>query len=66
MGNLGEWRSVGEGVNELKINYGPGYRVYFGQEGQTMVILLCGGDKNTQQKDIQRAQEYWADWRKNG
>lgn len=66
MGNLGDWNSVGESVYELKINYGPGYRIYFGQEGQRLVILLCGGDKNSQQKDISKAREYWIDWRKNG
>ena len=46
-GNLGDYRSVGEGVCELKINYGSGYRVYFGQIGSTIVLLLCGGDKST-------------------
>lgn len=66
MGNLGEWNSVGHGVYELKIDYGPGYRIYFGQEGNRLIILLCGGDKTTQQKDIKKAQEYWADWRENG
>lgn len=62
LGNLGDYRSVGEGVGELKINYGPGYRVYFGQMGSTIVLLLCGGDKSTQQQDIRKAKEYWADY----
>ncbi|WP_083617991.1 type II toxin-antitoxin system RelE/ParE family toxin [Planktothrix paucivesiculata] len=61
-GNLGNYRSVGEGVFEFKINYGPGYRVYFGQVGFTVILLLCGGDKSTQQKDIQKAKEYWRDY----
>jgi putative addiction module killer protein len=60
LGNLGQTRSVGEGVQELKIDYGPGYRVYFGQDGQTLVILLCGGDKSTQDADIRSAKQYWA------
>ena len=64
LGNLGQYRSVGEGVLELKIDFGPGYRVYFGQEGNTVVILLCGGDKRTQDKDIKSAREYWADYRR--
>ena len=64
LGNLGNYRSVGEGVFELKINYGPGYRIYFGQIGTTIVILLCGGDKSTQQEDINKAKEYWADYEK--
>lgn len=63
-GNLGDYRSVGEGVSELKINYGPGYRVYFGQIGSKIVLLLCGGDKSTQSKDIRKAKEYWADYEK--
>lgn len=64
LGNLGQYRSAGEGVFELKIDFGPGYRVYFGQEGNTVVILLCGGDKKTQDKDIKSAREYWADYRR--
>lgn len=62
MGNLGHCRSVGHGVLELKINFGPGYRVYFGQDGDKVVVLLLGGDKKTQSSDIKRAQEYWADY----
>jgi putative addiction module killer protein len=62
LGNLGDFRSVGEGVCELRINYGPGYRVYFGQLGTTIVLLLCGGDKSTQEQDISRAKEYWRDY----
>lgn len=46
-GNLGEWRSVGDGVKEIKIAFGPGYRVYFGEDGDTLVVLLCGGDKGS-------------------
>lgn len=63
LGNLGNYRSVGEGVCELKINYGPGYRIYFGQVGTTIVLLLCGGDKSTQEQDIRQAIEYWTDYR---
>jgi putative addiction module killer protein len=58
-GNLGDTRFVGGGVYEMRIDYGPGYRVYFSNDGNTIVILLCGGDKRTQQKDIDLAQEYW-------
>ncbi len=61
-GNLGNYRAVGEGVCEMKIDYGPGYRVYFGQLGSTIVVLLCGGDKSSQQKDILTAQTYWSDY----
>jgi putative addiction module killer protein len=63
LGNLGNYRSVGEGVCELKINYGPGYRIYFGQIGTTIVLLLCGGDKSTQDQDIRIPIEYWKDYR---
>ena len=57
LGNFGDVAPVGEGVSELRIHYGPGYRVYFVQRGQTVVILLAGGDKNTQNSDIKKAKE---------
>jgi putative addiction module killer protein len=62
-GNLGDCRSVGEGVFELSINFSPGYRIYFGQVGSSIVLLLCGGDKSTQDQDIRKAKEYWTDYR---
>jgi putative addiction module killer protein len=61
-GNLGDCRPVGGSVSELRVDYGPGYRVYFGQKGATLLILLCGGDKRTQQRDIRRAHQYWTDY----
>lgn len=57
LGNPGDVRPVSGGVSELRIDYGPGYRVYFVQRGATLVILLVGGDKRTQEQDIQTAQE---------
>ena len=57
LGNPGEVESVGEGVSEMTIDYGPGYRVYYKQRGKTLVVLLAGGDKKSQQKDIKKAQE---------
>lgn len=64
IGNPGKYRPVGQGVMELKINFGPGYRVYYGEDGNSLVILLCGGDKSTQDRDIKKAQEFWSDyWR---
>jgi putative addiction module killer protein len=54
-GNPGDVKPVGEGVSELRINYGPGYRVYYKMRGQTIVVLLAGGDKRTQAKDIEQA-----------
>jgi putative addiction module killer protein len=54
-GNAGDIKPVGEGVSEMKIDYGPGYRVYFVQRGSKLVILLAGGDKNSQSKDIRKA-----------
>ena len=61
LGNLGKNRSVGEGVYELKIDYGPGYRVYYGLDKKTVVLLLLGGDKSSQKKDITQARTYWED-----
>jgi putative addiction module killer protein len=57
LGNPGDVKPVGEGVSELRIDYGPGYRVYFVQRGQTLVVLLAGGDKHTQDRDIKTALE---------
>ena len=62
-GNAGMCQSVGNGVYELKIHFGPGYRIYFGQDGKVLIILLCGGDKKSQEKDIQNAKEYWIDYK---
>ncbi len=64
LGNFGDCHGVGDGVQELRIDYGPGFRVYFGQEGATVVLLLCGGDKSTQTRDIQTAQRYWGEYRR--
>ena len=64
IGNFGNTRSIGDGVFELKIDYGPGYRVYYGLDGDTLVVLLCGGDKGSQDRDIQKAKKYWQDYRR--
>ncbi|KPK17714.1 MAG: hypothetical protein AMJ62_01100 [Myxococcales bacterium SG8_38] len=58
-GNFGDARPVGDGVHELRVHYGPGYRIYFAQEGRAVVVLLCGGNKATQPRDIARAKRYW-------
>ncbi|MFO0691759.1 MAG: type II toxin-antitoxin system RelE/ParE family toxin [Myxococcota bacterium] len=62
-GNFGDLRSVGGGVQELRIHIGPGIRVYLGRLGESLVILLCAGDKHSQQSDIRRAQLYWNEYR---
>ena len=61
-GTMGDWKAVGEGVFELRIDRGPGYRVYFGRDGKTVVILLTGGEKRTQDSDIRKAKGYWRDY----
>ena len=62
-GGMGDCKSVGEGVSELRVDYGPGYRVYFGQKGGTLVVLLCGGDKRAQDRDIRLAKQYWQQYK---
>jgi putative addiction module killer protein len=57
LGNFGNHKAAGHGVQELRIDYGPGYRIYYIQQGKLLVILLCGGDKGTQRKDINAAQK---------
>jgi putative addiction module killer protein len=64
-GNYGDCEPVGDGVSELRMFFGPGYRVYFGENGDDIVILLCGGDKSSQDKDIQQAKIYWQEYLSN-
>ena len=68
LGNLGDWKVLknADGVCEVRIDYGPGYRVYFGKQGAVIVVLLIGGDKGSQEKDIQKARKYWLDYKEHG
>jgi len=61
-GHAGDVKPVGAGISELRIDYGPGYRVYYQRRGSVLIVLLCGGDKSTQQKDIRRAKRLAANW----
>ena len=61
-GNPGDWKSLGGGICELRVDVGKGYRVYFAKDGDQLVILLCGGNKASQQKDIVKAIHYWAEY----
>lgn len=61
VGNIGNYEPVGDGVYELKFDFGPGYRIYFGIEKETSMILLLGGSKKGQQRDINKSKEYWKD-----
>lgn len=63
LGNLGDCRTVGGGVFELRVHFGAGYRVYFGEVDNTIVLLLCGGDKSSQTQDIERAKNYWREYK---
>lgn len=63
-GNFGDCEPVGEGVTELRIHVGAGYRVYFGRHGKLVVILLCGGDKRSQPADIKQAKALWMEWKR--
>lgn len=65
-GLYGDCAPVGEGVLELRLFFGPGYRVYFGEEAEHLVILLCGGDKSTQKQDIDTAKAYWKEYQNHG
>ena len=62
LGNFGDVKPVGQGVSELRIDYGPGYRVYYTRRGDSLVLLLCGGDKATQAGDIRKAKAWAAQW----
>jgi putative addiction module killer protein len=63
LGNYGDCDSVGDGVYELRIHYGPGYRIYFSEQSDTILLLLVGGNKRTQKRDIKIAKQYWAEFR---
>ena len=62
LGNLGNVRVLGDGVSELKMTFGSGFRIYFGQRGNELIILLCGGDKSSQSDDVETAKKYWLDF----
>ncbi len=62
-GNFGDYKNLGEGINELKVHYGPGYRIYFSQLDNIIIILLCGGIKKSQSQDIKKAKEFWQDFK---
>jgi putative addiction module killer protein len=64
LGNLGDHKFCQDGIWELRIDVGAGYRVYYAMDGELVILLLCGGDKDTQQSDIKRAAEFWRDWRR--
>ncbi len=63
-GTLGDCEPVGEGVVELRVHLGSGYRVYCDRHGKTLVVLLCGGDKSSQERDVKEAKTLWADWKR--
>jgi putative addiction module killer protein len=63
IGNMGDTTSVGDGIFEMRIHYGPGYRLYFLREGRNVIVLLCGGDKDSQSRDIERARRLAREWR---
>ncbi len=64
LGNLGKHKSLGEGVQEIVLDYGPGYRLYFSEHGNVLIILLCGSTKKGQQEAIDNAKCYWKDWKR--
>lgn len=66
LGNLGDVEPVGSGISELKLSFGPGYRIYFSKSGKTIILLLCAGTKRTQEKDINKAKKYLDDFKMRG
>jgi putative addiction module killer protein len=64
LGLLGDSEPIGKGLSELRIHFGPGYRVYYGKVKQHFYLLLCGGDKSTQSRNIKRARKYWQDYQR--
>ncbi len=65
LGNLGDWKAVGGGVFELRLDFGTGYRIYIGMDGERVILILCAGDKSSQASDIMRARSYWKDYREH-
>lgn len=63
LGNFGNCKALKDGIYELKLDFGPGYRIYYGLEGKTIVILLCGGNKSTQKDDIEKAKKFWKNYK---
>src|SRR3989338_2080245 len=63
VGNIGKCASLGLGIDEMKIYYGPGYRIYFARAGSKIILLLCGGDKSTQSEDVRTAYRYWQNYK---
>jgi len=64
LGYLSDCKAISQGVLEMRVHFGPGFRVYFALHGQDIILLLCGGDKSTQGRDIERATEYWHDFQR--
>lgn len=64
-GNFGNCKPIGDGLKEMRIHHGPGYRVYIGEDGERMVVVLCVGRKNTQSQDIRDAKRFWTDYKEN-
>ena len=62
-GNFGDCESIGQGIFEIRLHFGAGYRIYFGEADNTIVLLLCGGDKSSQNRDIERAKAYWQEYK---
>lgn len=66
LGNYGDYKSMGEGLLEMRLQFSSGYRIYFGEVNNYIVLLLCAGDKSTQAKDIKLAKQYWQEFKKKG